>query len=104
MLSLFSAILALMMQGPLGVDVIASAEGASSQRLLASLQRISSDPMLSRMIAELFEEAPKPVHSSPAPKLEVAVPPVVIPEAPVLRVARNEFSQAVRVRAGPVVR
>lgn len=101
MLSLFSAILALMLQGPIGSDVMANGECASSQRLLASLQRISSDPMLSRMIAELFEAKPEPALATSPSTAQPAEPKTPVPFEPLVRLQRAEFARTVRFRAGP---
>jgi len=116
MLSFVSAILLLMFQGSLNSDVAAHGDGrstpsvqvrADAQRLLASLQRISRDPALSRMIAELF--APEGefavTTATPTSEAEEDSASVSITPAPApLGVAREGVARSVRLRAGPVLR
>ena len=104
MLSLVPALILMLLQGPAVLEpseLVGSHGHAAKRELLASLQKVSCDPALSRIIAELFSDEALAPFQVPVERTESRRAATWI-EAPLtLGIARDDFARAVRSRAGP---
>lgn len=103
MWSLLPAILFLLIQGPSTVDhtELPGATVGSSQALLATLRRVTTDPQLSRVIATLMALEPEPVTEPVFRGSEAESEDSQPLSPPCIGVARDGFCRGVRSRDGP---